>query len=356
MQSSPRVAICIPTRNQSELIIDALRSAFAQTVAPYEVVVSDDAGTDSTGTAVETFRATLPPSHRAQLRYDRSPQQLGIGGNFDRAVRLAQGEFVVKLDSDDILEPEFVEILSAQLQANPRAGWAHANVWNIRPDCSVIALAHTRKETGFYGAPNALPAYLKHNDTCHCVLIRKAAYLEVGGYRTDMKTAEDWLLWLEMLMAGWGYCFDSRPLARMRKYEARSELMTKRRKDFVTSIRFMKAHLENTTRANLASATPLNAETTMQIFRATAARLCVSSGCDEGDVVVRRTLFDAACEFDPAVKNRLWRNIGAPMPAGVTRLFMRLSGLPRHGARVIVQKTRLNPTGSNPVKPSQTTF
>lgn len=334
------VAICIPTRNQSGLITDALRSAFAQTVAPADVVVSDDAGTDTTESVVEAFRSTLPPDQRARLRFERSPQQLGIGGNFDRAVRLAQGDFVVKLDSDDFLEPQFIEILAAHLQANPQAGWAHCNVWNIRPDCSVIALAHTRKASGFYPAAEALPAYLKHHDTCHCVLIRKSSYLEVGGYRPEMITTEDWLLWLEMLFVGWGYYYDDRPLARMRKYAARPELMSKRRKDFVTSIRFMITRMEQLTREKLAGNASFNAKTAMQIFTSTAARLCVSSGCDEEDSTVRQMLFDAACEFYPSARTRLWQTLGAPLPAAATRWFTRISGLPRQCARVALQKAR----------------
>jgi GT2 family glycosyltransferase len=59
MNLSVPVAICIPTRNQSGLITDALRSAFGQTIAPRDVVVSDDAGTDDTEAVVEAFRATL---------------------------------------------------------------------------------------------------------------------------------------------------------------------------------------------------------------------------------------------------------------------------------------------------------
>jgi hypothetical protein len=340
MNLSGSVAICIPTRNQSGLITDALRSAFGQTVAPCDVVVSDDAGTDNTAAVVEAFRATLPPAQRDRLRYDRSDQQLAIGGNSDRAVRLARGEFVVKLDSDDILEPEFIGILSAQLQANPTAGWAHCNVWNIRPDCSIIALAHTRKATGFYKAGDALPAYLKHHDTCHCVLIRKSAYLAVGGYRPEMKTNEDWLLWLEMLLGGWGYYFDERPLAKMRKYESRPELMTKRRKDFVAAMRFMKVRMEQLTREKLTCSRPLNPETAMQIFATAAAKQSVSAGCDEGEATVRQMLFDAAWEFYPSTGNRLWQKLGAPSPVSVTRLLTRMSGLPRQCARVVLQKAR----------------
>jgi hypothetical protein len=333
----PDIAICIPTRNQGEFISGALRSAFSQVIQPVDVVVSEDAGTDDTALVVKRFRETLPAERRQLLRYERSAVQLGIGGNFDRAVQLARGEFVVKLDSDDILEADFSAVLAERLQANPGAGWAHCNIWNIRADGSTIGLAHSRKKSGFYPAPIAFTAYLRHNDTCHCVMIRKSAYLSVGGYRPEMKTCEDWLLWLEMLLSGWGYCFDKRPLARMRKHELRPALMSKRRLDFLASIRFMKCRMKELSREKLTGAASITPEAAMRAFAATAARLCVSSACDEAERAVRRGLFEAAIEFSPSFKNCLWLLLGPPLPASATRFITRLAGLPRRSARTFLQ-------------------
>lgn len=336
---NPRTAVCVPTRNQSGVITDALRSAFSQTIEACDVVVSDDAGTDDTAAVVEAFRKSLPVERQARLRYDRNPEKLGIGGNFDRAVRLTQGDFVIKLDSDDILEPQFIEILSDQLETNPQAGWAHCNVLNVTPDQRPIGLAHSRKRTGFYPAARSLPAYLHHNDTCHCVVIRKSAYLEVGGYRPEMKTCEDWLLWLEMLFAGWGYCFDNRPLAQMRKYKARPELMSKRRMDFVESVNFMVPRIESLSRQKEAVLN-MPAAAAMQGFRKAVARLCVSSGCDEKDAHARHALFSVAYKIHPSFRNWLWLNAASPLPAEGTQLFMSLSRLPRRIARTVWQRMR----------------
>lgn len=339
-----KVAICIPTRNQAEFIGDTLRSAFAQTVLPVDVVVSDDGGTDDTAAVVERFRATLPVELRALLRYERSPVALGIGGNFDRAVRLAEGELVVKLDSDDLLEPDFVKVLAGQLEDHPKAGWAHCNVWNVRPDLAPIALAHTRKAGGYYPAEQALPAYLRHNDTCHCVVLRKSAYVAAGGYKREMKTAEDWLLWLELLFAGWGYVFEAQPLARMRKYEARPELMTRRRQAFVESAQYMAPRVVKLCREKPIPGMPT--EAALKRFRKALARLCITSGCDESNLQVRRSLFEAACEINPSLRSRFWRTVMAPMPAEVTRQWINLSGLPRDCARKVIQKLRRIPTGN----------
>jgi glycosyltransferase involved in cell wall biosynthesis len=334
--SDLRVSICIPTRNQGKYLCDALGSAFAQTVQPIEVVISDDAGTDDTEIVVKNFRQSLSRDRANLLRYDRSPVALGIGGNFDRAVRLGNGEYCIKLDADDILEPNFAEVLAGELQLNPQAGWAHCNVLNIHPDCSPIGLAHTRKKSGFYAAETALPAYLNHNDTCHCVMIRKSAYLAVGGYRPEMKTCEDWLFWLEMLLAGWGYVFDARPLARMRKHANRRELMSRRRVDFVESARFMIPRVEKLLRNQPETKMGLPVNEALARFRAATSRLCVSSGCGEGDPAVRSMLFEAAVEIHPSLKNRLWLAAGLPLPAAITESAGRIGGLPRHWARVIL--------------------
>lgn len=330
------ISVCIPTRNQAEFITDALRSAFAQTMLPAEVVVSDDAGTDDTVATVKQFGATLSPELRARLRYERNATPLGIGGNFDRAVRLANGDFVVKLDSDDMLEPDFISRLASQMEANPQAGWAHCNIWNIRPDKTVLGLAHTRKLSGYYAAGDALPSYLCRNDTCHCVLLRKSAYLSVGGYRPEMKTCEDWLLWLEMLAAGWGYFFDSRPLARMRKHPMRADLMSKRREAFIESCRFMAPRVRRL--CDRTQIKGLSATASWTRFGAALAELCISSGCDEAEPEVRKALFDCACEFHPSFRNRLWRTVAAPLPPGTTRLFTQLYGWPRSCARSILQR------------------
>lgn len=337
------IAICIPTRNMSVYVPDALRSAFAQTVAPCDVVVSDDAGTDDTGEVVEKFRATLSAELRSKVRYERSPKQLGIGGNFDRAVRLAQGEFVVKLDSDDMLEPDFIKRLSEGLRANPRAGWAHCNVLNIQPDGVPINLAHTRKQHGYYEAPTALSPYLRHNDTCHCVLLRKSAYLETGGYRQDMKTCEDWLLWLEMLFAGWGYFFDSKPLAKMRKYVARPDLMTRRRADFITSIHTLVPIVEKRIAEAAASGLLPSRDDAVKALRHSSARLCATSGFDEADPAVRRALFEAAHALNPSAGNRFWLTAGPATSAPMTRFLMKAADMPRSTARRIYQSLKGTP-------------
>lgn len=251
---------------------------------------------------------------------------------------MGTGAFCVKLDSDDILEPQFVEVLLDHLQKHPQAGWAHCNITNITPEGQELGLAHSRKKTGYYSAPELFSAYLSHNDTCHCVMIRKSAYQAVGGYRPEMKTCEDWLLWLEMILGGWGHCFDARPLARMRKYDSRPELMTRRRKEFIVSARL----LVDVMRRQLEKQTPLPGgmapEAALERLRDSVARLCKSSGLHEADRVTRRELFAAANDFSPRFSYRLWAAAGYRAPLVCLEGTDWLAGLPRRWARSCYQK------------------
>lgn len=335
MKTHPSIAVAIPTRNQSNLLRDALDSVFRQTVPVVDVVVCDDAGTDDCGAVVEAYRRELPAEQAGVLRYVRNEACLGIGGNFDRGVREAAGEYVIKLDSDDILEPRFAEVLGGALEGNERAGWAHGNVMNIREDRTPLALAHTRKRSGYYGGGEALRAYLRHNDTCHCVMIRKRAYLEVGGYRPEMTTAEDWLLWLEMLMRGWGYCFVEEVVAQMRKYDDRWDLMTRRRQRFVASMEYMEGHLGRLL-GEVVLPEGCTGEEVMAGFRATAAKLCRASAMDEGDGATRRLLFATAVRYVPTAGNRVAAAVLGPLPRGVTVRMAALGGMPRVLARRVL--------------------
>lgn len=340
MTNSANVSVCIPTRNQSGYVLDTLESVLRQTVLPCEIVVSDDASTDATKEVVAKFGALQGSKLKGGVRYVRNDQALGLGGNSDRAVRLGSGDYCVKLDSDDMLEPRFVEVLKAQLEANPKAGWAHANVLNITSDGKPLGLAHTRKKTGFYSPEQLLPAYLRHNDTCHCVMLRKTAYLSVGGYRPEMRAHEDWLLWLEMIINGWGYVFDDQRLARMRKYDYSREMMTLRRQGIISCSWLMVDLVSKRLKGRGALPSGIAPVEALRRLRFSVARICINAAMHEPDRETRHDLFKAACAFSGSQRHRVLSALGRRLPLAVLELMARTAGAPRGLARNLVQRLR----------------
>lgn len=306
------VSICIPTRNQAQYITDTLVSAFAQTHPVVEVIVCDDASTDATAAVVQAFRAGLPAEDRHKLKYHRNPVALKIGGNFSMAVSLCQGDYVVKVDSDDILEPTFVETLYQALESHPEAGWAHCNVVRITADKTPIRLAHTHKASGYTSASDLAALYLRRSDTAHCVMLRMEAYCESGGYRPEMLTTEDRLLWIEMTMAGYGCCYVNQPLARMREFSKRGD-MSARRRDYIESTHFMIAHLEKKWDAEVSRRVGVSQAKALRILRTSIHRTCLNASLVEGDKTTQDLLIAEANSLVHGVLEKvtiaLYRNV-----------------------------------------------
>jgi glycosyltransferase involved in cell wall biosynthesis len=102
----PKVSILIPVYNRPEEIVRAVRSALAQTHGNLEVVVSDNASTDSTWSVVEQLAA-----EDLRIHAYHNATNLGPTRNWIAGLEHCRGEYVKVLWSDDWIEPTFVEDL-----------------------------------------------------------------------------------------------------------------------------------------------------------------------------------------------------------------------------------------------------
>lgn len=95
---TPLLSVIIPTWNRAQLVRDAIHSALAQREGEVEVIVVDDASTDSTAEVLAHEFGDL-------IRVLRLEHRRGPGGARNAGARLARGEFVGFLDSDDVWLP-----------------------------------------------------------------------------------------------------------------------------------------------------------------------------------------------------------------------------------------------------------
>jgi len=111
---SPLLSVVIPTWNRAQLVCDAVDSALAQRDGEVEVIVVDDASTDATAEVLEASFGT-----RVQLL--RLEHRRGPGGARNAGARLAHGELVGFLDSDDVWLPGKLDAELAVLVQFPEA-------------------------------------------------------------------------------------------------------------------------------------------------------------------------------------------------------------------------------------------
>ncbi len=110
------VSIIIPMYNSAALLPQTLESILAQSSPYWEAILVDDGSTDATETIVKSYSTK---DHRFQ--YCRRPENKPKGPSSSRnfGLEIAQGEYVVFLDSDDLLAPDCIENRVKAMQQNP---------------------------------------------------------------------------------------------------------------------------------------------------------------------------------------------------------------------------------------------
>lgn len=111
---APRVSIIVVTHNNRQDIQACLEAALRSGDVSLEVIVADNASTDGTP---ELVRQAFPA-----VRLVEQAVNLGFAAANNRAVRLAQGDFVLLLNADAVVAPEAIAILASRMASDPQIG------------------------------------------------------------------------------------------------------------------------------------------------------------------------------------------------------------------------------------------
>lgn len=105
----PLVSILIPFKNTELFLVECLDSIVNQTYTNWELIIVDDSSTDSSYNIVNAF---AEKEHRIKLLENSGN---GIIPALQRAFKHSKGEFITRMDSDDIMRPKKIEVLVNQL-------------------------------------------------------------------------------------------------------------------------------------------------------------------------------------------------------------------------------------------------
>jgi glycosyltransferase involved in cell wall biosynthesis len=116
MITHPKVSVIVATYNQERFIGRCLRSLLHQTLPHsfYEIIVVDDGSTDKTAYALSLFTDRFD----APIKIITNERNLGLPASINRGIRAARAEFVVRVDSDDFVNANFVNFLHFFLETN----------------------------------------------------------------------------------------------------------------------------------------------------------------------------------------------------------------------------------------------
>jgi len=153
------------------------------------------------------------------VRYHRHAVNLGIAENLSWVLSQPTTELIARIDSDDKLEPQFVETLDDLMTIHPQAGFGHAEVYEIDSHGARGRIRRLHRSTGYEAPEESLRKNAQgYRVAANCILFRASALKQANYYRinSSWKSAEDWDLSVRMAILGWGNVYASTPLASYR--------------------------------------------------------------------------------------------------------------------------------------------
>jgi len=180
----PRVSVIMPVFDGEQFLSKAIQSILNQTFGDFEFIIIDDASRDSSLAIARKFAR-----RDARIQIIENPRNLGISATLNKGIRAAQGDYLARIDADDVSAPKRLEYQVDFMNANTAVGICGSWVKYI-------------------GDFDAVLKFPKNHDSIHArmlfenalahpsVMMRSASIRErVLYYDEDVRYAQDYELW-----------------------------------------------------------------------------------------------------------------------------------------------------------------
>lgn len=179
------VSVIMPVYNVEKYLAETLRSVLKTTYPALEVLLMNDGSTDGSLAVANEFAR-----QDSRIRVFSQPNA-GASAARNYLVSVARGEYILPIDSDDLVEPTFVGRAAEVLMKHPE-------VKVVAPRMDQFGM----KTGEIHFPPFSLHLLARKNFIAICAMYRKSDWERVGGYCTEIPTREDWEFWLSILEDG----------------------------------------------------------------------------------------------------------------------------------------------------------
>lgn len=173
---SIKISVIIPIYNGVHFLIDAVNSALKQTVAPFEIILVDDASTDESKILADTLEAKYQ-----KVRCVHHNINQGVSAAWNTGFGSARGDLLLRLAQDDTLEKNALEILAHCAHDNVKADVFYA-------DCLFVDVQGNAE---IFTTTNSSDLFINSNRIGLCVAIRRRVWESGFRYDPNFKAAED---------------------------------------------------------------------------------------------------------------------------------------------------------------------
>src|SRR5436190_8129929 len=210
-ESQVAVSICMPTYNGASYLLPAIKSALSQTHQNFELLIVDDGSSDDTVSIARDFALV---DKRIKIHLNR--ERLGLGGNWNRCLDLAVGEWIKFLFQDDLLDEECVaRMIEVGSTSGAQMVVCDRN-FEFSPEISDEFREEFLKNRTEHSLANRFGDFAHLIDKAEfsnqvgrhpewnfvgeptVVMFRRAAIRKVGYFNTDLIQLIDWEFWARL--------------------------------------------------------------------------------------------------------------------------------------------------------------
>jgi len=187
------ISIVMSCYNGERWLSEAIKSVLLQTFQDWELVIIDDGSQDGSADMISDFasldRRIIPIAK----------QNTGLPDSLNCGIARAQGEWIARLDADDLCEPNRLAVQLSAVKSNPELVFLGSGLIHVDEDNREVArypypgthrlLLHGMLSSGRFPAHSS-------------AFIRAKTLREIGGYRTRFLRAQDLDLWLRLSVVG----------------------------------------------------------------------------------------------------------------------------------------------------------
>lgn len=186
MDSKPKVSVIIPCYNDEKYLLETINSVLVQTFVDWECILINDGSIDQTENIILQAQKL-----DKRLKYIHQ-ENAGVCVARNNAIQQSTGEYVLCVDANDIISPNFLEETVNLLDSDPHLTVATSKIEFFGRGRGVLTVES-------YGIDVLLAA----NQLVITSLFRRTDFDRVGGFNLNMKEGfEDWDFWISILKHG----------------------------------------------------------------------------------------------------------------------------------------------------------
>ncbi|MDB3999941.1 glycosyltransferase [Schleiferiaceae bacterium] len=183
------ITIGLPFYNAEETLGDAIRSVFAQTHQDWELILLDDGSTDR---SLEIAKSVKDP--RVRVYSDGKNKKLA--SRLNEIARLAKYDYISRMDADDLIFPEKIEVQLKYLLESPEYDLIATGVYSVKNNLEIQGIR------GYsYECPTFSDVVSRKSGIIHASLLVRKSWYQRNTYDEELIISQDFDLWLRAVKA-----------------------------------------------------------------------------------------------------------------------------------------------------------